>query len=183
MKLLGILSPILFIYNFSFSQSISPNPIPDWIQSKWAVLTQNEGIWIADNKKYKNVDEPFDEYGVQWEYGAGENHLKGRLFCIRDGKEIITVWNFTEFWDPRDSIVRVIQIGRNGTVGQGTIVQELNGKEREHQVFTSPDGSSNESGHLSWMEDGLHYTQSFNIREGKWEKSRLYIWRLKKGSD
>lgn len=153
--------------------------IPQWVRNNWAKRTAETGRWITANTEYKSEQEPYDAYGLQWEYGLGKNHLKGRLFCMNDGKEVGTLWTFTEFWDPATEKVRVLQIGSDGTVGQGTIWLEEDGKIKEQQVFTSPNRSSFESGHLTWMENGAQHIQSYTIKDGEWKKRRFYIWKLK----
>ena len=94
-------------------------PIPQWLLDDWAARTAGTGTWITDNSAYKNENEPFDAYGLQWAYGIGKKHLNGRLYCIRDGKDIGAVWQFLEFWDPAAGEARIVQIGSDGTVGQG----------------------------------------------------------------
>lgn len=156
------------------------HPIPQWLLDDWAARTRDGGNWVTDNADFKSENEPFDAYGILWEYGLGEKHLRGRLYGIRDGQEIGTFWQFLEFWDPAAGEARIVQIASDGTVGQGRIWRQDDGSLKEQQTFTSPDGGSFESGHHSWMEDGTHHTQSFRIVEGEWVKNRLYKWALKK---
>ena len=161
----------------------SGKAIPKWLLEDWAERTQNEGIWITDNSKYKSEQEPYDAYGMQWEYGLGEKHLKGQLYCMKDGKDVGTIWQFTEFWDPHTEKVKVVQIGSNGTVGQGKIWLEKDGKKKEQQTFISPGGGSFKTGHLAWSERDELHTQSYNIIKGKWEKRRYYVWKLQSESE
>ena len=153
--------------------------IPNWLLDGWAARTQDTGTWITDNSAYKSDNETFDAYGLQWEYGLGKKHLKGRLYCIRDGQDIGSVWQFLEFWDPAAGEARIIQIGSDGMVGQGRIWRLDDGSIKEQQTFTSPDGGAFDSGHHSWMEDGKYHTQSFSIEDEQWGKQRYYIWELK----
>ncbi|MDJ0645505.1 MAG: hypothetical protein QNJ57_05905 [Flavobacteriaceae bacterium] len=71
--------------------------IPAWVLDNWKKRTQESGIWVANNSGYKSKDEPYDKYGLQWEYGLGQKHLKGRLFVMKDNKEVGSIWQFTEF--------------------------------------------------------------------------------------
>ncbi|MCB9296955.1 MAG: hypothetical protein H6559_28120 [Lewinellaceae bacterium] len=153
-------------------------PIPQWLLDDWAARTAGTGTWITDNSAYKNENEPFDAYGLQWAYGIGKKHLNGRLYCIRDGKDIGAVWQFLEFWDPAAGEARIVQIGSDGTVGQGKAWRLDDGSVKVQQVFTSPGGGAFGSGHHSWMEGGAHHTQSFAIEEGKWVKRRYCVWKL-----
>lgn len=179
---------LLFLFTISFpliilGQEKKPAgpagaPIPQWLLDDWAARTSGTGLWIADNSAYKSDNEPFDAYGLQWEYGLGKKHLKGRLYCIQNGKDIGSVWQFLEFWDPAAGEVRIVQIGSDGTVGQGRIWRLDDGSIKEQQVFTSPAGGSFETGHHIRIENGEKHTQSFTIEDGEWVKRRYYIWKL-----
>ncbi len=155
-------------------------PIPQWLLDDWAARTSGTGLWIADNSAYQSEDEPFGAYGLQWEYGLGKKSLRGRLYCIRDGQDAGSAWQFLEFWDPAAEEARIVQIGGDGTVGQGRIWRLDDGCIKEQQVFASPAGGSFETGHHIRMENGEKHTQSFTIEDGQWVKRRYYIWELKK---
>jgi hypothetical protein len=151
--------------------------IPDWVKEHWEERTKDGGIWIADNSSYRSEAERFDAYGLHWQYGLGDNHLKGRLYCVIEGKDVATVWNFTEFWDPVSGKLKVIQIGSDGTIGKGEIWRSEDGKLKEHQVYTTPGGGQFESGHLTWMDGKSQHTQSYSIQGDEWTKQRFYVWR------
>lgn len=158
-------------------------PMPKWLLEDWENRTKDKGIWIADNAAYKSEQEPFDAYGLKWELGLGGKHLKGRLYCIKAGNDIGTVWQFTEYWNPEKGKVEIMQIGSDGTLGQGEIWLEKSGKQKEQQIFTSPGGSTFEVGHLAWMENDEQHTQSYNIIDGEWQKRRYYIWKRKSSTE
>jgi hypothetical protein len=126
-------------------------------------------------------NEPFEAYGLQWTYGNGNSHIKGRLYMIQDGKDVGDVWQFTEYWDPALGELRVMQIGNDGTLGQGKVWRNEEGIHLEQMTYVVPDGKSFISGHHMWMEDGAHHTQSFDIVNGIWEKQRFYKWHQKSG--
>ena len=151
--------------------------IPQWLIDDWTIRTADEGVWITDNAEYKNNQEPYDGYGQEVEYGLGQKHLKIRLFCIKEGKDIGTVWQITEYWDPEAGEVRILQIGSDGTVGHGKVWKLEDGSSKEQGRFSSPDGSSFDSGHHVWMENGELHTRSFNIVNGEWQSRRYYIWK------
>ena len=153
--------------------------IPKWLLEDWAERANNNGIWITDNTSYKSDNEPYDAYGLKWEYGLGKKHLKGRLYCIKDGKDAGTVWQFTEYWNPSTAEVHIVQIGNDGTVGQGSLWQEKDGSKKEQQTFVSPGGGSFETRHHAWMENGEKHTESYNIVDGEWVKRRFYVWKQK----
>ncbi|MCB0547911.1 MAG: hypothetical protein KDD19_10020 [Phaeodactylibacter sp.] len=183
-RILVLLLPIYFTFALPAQESNPAGPpgapIPQWLLDNWATRTQDRGTWITDNSAYKSDDEPFDAYGLQWEYGLGKKHLKGRLYCIREGKDAGAVWQFLEFWDPAAAEARIVQIGSDGTLGQGRIWRLDDGSVKEQQTFTSPGGGSFESGHHIWMGNGENHTQSFSIKDGEWIRRRYYIWKLTK---
>ena len=161
------------------AQEAGAHPIPSWLLENWAARTQGSGVWITDNSAYQSEQEPFDAYGLHWEYGLGRKSLKGRLFCLKEGQDIGSVWQFLEYWDPEAGQARIVQIGSDGTVGQGVSWEDEDGHIREQQKFVSPEGGAFESGHQAWMADGSQHTQSYNILNGEWVKNRYYVWNLK----
>ena len=151
-------------------------PIPQWLTDDWAARIQGSGTWVTDNAAYQSEQEPFDAYGIEWTYGLGNSYLKGRLYGIKEGMEARTFWEFIEYWDPALGEARVIQIGDDGTVGKGRIWKGSKDRIKERQVFTSPDGTTFEGGHVIWIEDGEQHTQSYSIVDGVWKKHRYYVW-------
>lgn len=164
----------------STSKNLIYAPIPDWVLENWETRTTASGTWITDNENYKSEQEPYDAYAIQWQYGVGKKHIKGRLYFIKDGEDVGTVWQFTEFWDSVDNELRIIQIGSDGTVGKGKIWRTEEGKIKELQNFVAPDGTNYSSGHLSWMENGVNHIESYNINGEEWTKMRYYRWKLQK---
>lgn len=172
-----ILLLIIFMPLFCFAQNTIEKSIPQWVKDNWAAHTNDDGIWITDNSQYKSEQEPFNAYGMEWEWGLGKASLKGRLYCIQDGKDVGTVWQFLNFWDPELQQHRMVQIGSNGTIGQGSIQLQTDGSTKSSEKFVSLAGGSFEVGHHSWFEDGAMHTQSFDIVENEWSKRRFYIWK------
>lgn len=153
--------------------------IPQWLADEWTYQTQGTGVWIADNSPFKNDQEPFDAYGIQWEWGPGKTSVKGRLFCLQNGKDVYSVWQFFQYWDIETQQARIIQVGSHGVVGQGVLTPIDKNSTQSVEKFFTPDGSSFDSGHHTFNKAGEVHTQSFDIAGGKWEKRRLYIWKLK----
>ena len=169
---------LLLIPTFGYATSSTiKQEIPDWVQQIWHQHTQGSGIWITDNSSYRSDQEPYDAYGMQWEWGIGKSSIKGRLYCIRDGMDVGTVWQFLNFWDPESQSEQMIQIGSNGTVGKGNFSLQANGSTKSVEHFITPDGNSFEAGHHSWFEEGQFHTQSYDIRKGQWTKRRKYVWK------
>ncbi|MEQ8424031.1 MAG: hypothetical protein RIA63_04925, partial [Cyclobacteriaceae bacterium] len=96
---------------------------------------------------------------------------------IRDGANVGTVWQFIDFWDPEIKQVRLIQIGSDGTVGQGNVRQDDNGGTKSIQKFVSPDGTSYLTGHQGKHINGEAHMSSFSIENDTWKPQRSYIWK------
>lgn len=177
----NIFSLIFFLCLITLSQltAKAQDAIPHWIVEDWEFRTQGSGTWIADNGKYKSENEPFEAYGIRWEWGLGKKSVKGRLYCIKDGKDVYTAWHFVDYWDPETKELKLLQMGE-GSVGQGKMWLAEDGVTKSLQKFTAMDGTSFESGHKAWIKDGDSYTQSFKINKEEWTPNRLYVWKLKK---
>ena len=177
LSILTLLASLWCTSPTAFAQQTTGHPAPDWLLADWAEKTAGSGIWITDNSEFRSEQEPFDAYGLQWEYGLGDRSLFGRLYCLREGEEVRTAWQFLIYWDPAAAVARVVQIGSDGTVGQGTIYRLDDGRIEERQLFVSPQGGSFESGHRAWTDEGAHHTRSYSIDDGEWTARRYYIWR------
>ena len=117
------------------------------------------------------------------EWGLGEKHIKGKLYCIQEGKNVGTVWEFLSFWDPLKGEVRMFQIGSDGTIGEGTMWRQDDGSTKSNEKFANPSGGSFEAGHHTWMDNGKMHTQSFDIKYGEWTKRRYYVWGQEKENE
>lgn len=151
--------------------------IPDWVIQDWEHRTQAEGIWIADNSKYQSEQEPFEAYGLQWKWGPGKKSLTGRLYCLKDRKDVRTAWIFTEFWDPEAKELKLLQIAPNGAVGQGKVWLDAERITKSVQTFIGPDGSSYVSGHRSERKGNASHVSSFDVQGDQWTPRRSYIWK------
>lgn len=151
---------------------------PAWVLADWKHQAAGSGTWLTDNSAYKSADEPFDQYGLQWSLGSGQTCLRGRLFGKTDGKEVASFWEFFLFWDPEKGQTRIIQIGGDGTVGEGWIWMAPDGIIKSEQRFTRPGGAHWDSGHEETaIGENERITQSFDIIEGLWTARRKYVWK------
>ena len=111
----------LLVFNLFFSLFLTAQneeaTIPTWVMDNWTSHVAGTGKWITSNQTYQNEQEPYDAYGMHWERGLGKKSIKGRLYCINDGKEVGNVWEFLNFWDSDTKQQRMIQIGATGFVG------------------------------------------------------------------
>ena len=166
-----LLAFILLLSTDTFAQ------VPDWVLADWEHRASEGGIWKADNSAYKNEQEPFEAYGLHWEWGLGKRSLQGRLFCIQNGKDVRTVWTFQEYWDAKAQKLVLIQTGADGTVGKGHAWQDEEGGTRSLQNFVSPDGTESQSGHRSRLVDGDMHASSFDVKGDEWTPRRSYVWK------
>ncbi len=152
----------------------------EWFVEHNEFLIQRGGRWITDNSAYMSENEPADAYGLEWKPGLGRKTVTGRLFGLKDGKEIGTFWEFRIVWHPGEGRAYVHQFGSDGTYGVGTVEHVAEGKVRITQDFFNPDGTRFEVGHDSTQGPGewIH-DQSYDIAEdGTWMERRTYDWKL-----
>ena len=152
--------------------------IPDWYLQE---IQSEAGTWIADNRKYKSDQEPFEYYVIEWEYGINKKSLIGKMYGLRNGENSEPFWEFRKYWDGEKKIPIVMQFGGDGTIGIGELKRK-NEKETELlQVFTSPTGSQYRVGHRTLVIDSLsHVGSSFSVNEqNEWVENRSYTWTKK----
>ena len=166
-----VVASLLLFISITFSQN---NILPDWVKAEFDQLTENQGIWRCENDMYKNANEPYDAYALKWQYDFGKVALTGEMVAIKDEKVLGKIWQFYMYWDPKNKLLMRTQFGSDGTTGIGSSLTESN---RFSQHFFPSEGSDYEVGHESNFDDSGHHTTSFNIKNGKWEKSRYYLWK------
>jgi len=152
-------------------------PPPAWVATYLEAMI---GTWIADNRPHRSEDEPFDAYGIEWKWGVGKKSIVGRLFAMRDGKEVGTVWDFREFWHPGDGQLIASQFGSDGTYGVGPHARKADGTMEMLQTFYAPDGGVRRIGHRSELKPGEMVSRSFDVQsDGTWKARRVYSFRRK----
>ena len=145
-------------------------------------IEKEMGTWIADNTQYKSDQEPYDAYGLEWKKGSVGTTLIGRLFGLKDGKEVGTFWEFIRYWDPVKKETIVMQFGADGTMGTGALTHTGENSIELLQVFSQPGGVSYRVGHRTTVgkEDERTGT-SYSINEkNEWQQNRTYTWKRKK---
>ncbi|WP_316929927.1 VOC family protein [Aquimarina macrocephali] len=168
----------ILIFLISSQIVFSQQKIPDWFVKN---MEQSIGSWITDNETYKSKNEPFDQYGMDWEWGIGKQSITGKLYGLINGKKQGTFWEFRQYWDFFKSQGIVAQYGSDGTVGIGPMTQKEGNQTEMIQEFISPNGSKNVHRHLSSLKEGELITTSFDIQSDKtWKKRRSYIWYITK---
>jgi hypothetical protein len=150
-------------------------PIPPEVLANWEQLI---GTWIADNTRFRSEQEPFDAYGIDWNWGQGNRSLTGRLYGLQAGRDIGTFWQFREFWHPGEAQVIAMQFGSGGVYGAGPHRIEPDGTSEMLQTFFDPSaGTVERVGHRSELRAREHVTRSFNVSiDGTWTPRREYTW-------
>ncbi len=161
------------------SNSISPPTVwagaPDWVTEHWEEMV---GTWVTSNAKYRNLDQGLDEYGMQWRWGVGQRSLVGRLYGIREDKEVGDFWEFREYWHPGEQKLIAVQYGVDGTFGTGSHERKPDGSLETLQKFhNGTTGEASSLGHRSLLSGDEQTTDSFDVDEaGKWIPKRSYVW-------
>jgi hypothetical protein len=161
--------------------SVIAESMPKWLQDHFKYLTFGSGRWIADNAKFKSENEPFDEYGTEWTWGVGKKSIRGRLFALKEGKEVAEFWEYRVFWHPAEMRAVFEQFGAGGVFGTGEmrVVQtaECKSENNVELTFYGPDGASWKDLHKLWESPSEHTTISFDLKEGSWQAKRRYVWK------
>lgn len=169
---------VLFLLTpFASAQNAALKP-PQWYLDDIQRLTADGGRWIADNSDYKSESEPFEAYGTEWVSGFDGDTMTGRLFGIKDGKELtFNFWEFRQYWHPGRNEAIVEQFGWGGALGVGVLDEDGAGTVSE-QIFYNPDGSTTRTGHKSAFTDNTTYmTESYDIADDEWKPRRSYKWK------
>ncbi len=157
--------------------TLSQQKTPDWFVKN---MEESIGTWITDNMAYKNEQEPFDQYGMDWQWGIGKQSISGTLYGLINGKKQGTFWEFRQYWDFGKNQGIVVQYGGDGTIGIGPMTMNKDNQSELIQEFVGPNGNNKVHGHRSTLKDGKLTTTSFDVSEdGTWKKRRSYVWTVK----
>ena len=168
---------LLSVNNFAQNKT---EPMPKWLTEHMTYMTEGTGVWIADNSKYESENEPFDEYGTEWKWGIGKKGITGRLFALKDKKEVATFWEFRMFWHPKKRKAVLQQFSGSGIVGIGEMRNVETGgftERMSEMTFYNLDGTSWKDLHKVLEKPNEHETTSFKFDDGSWIKQRNYVWK------
>lgn len=167
-----------FVAAFSSISAQEAN-LPSWVKEEWKIWTHDGGTWTTDNREYKNSQNPYDAYGMEWKWGLGEKTIKGRLYVIKDGRDAGTIWEYRSAWHPIDKTVLLYQFGSDGSLGLGVMDSTGIHESRLTQRFFDPSGQISSLGHDHRIKNDREIEiQSYTISEsGEWKKLRFYVWK------
>lgn len=176
-----ILTGLAFVPNlFAQEKSAENDSPPKWLIEHFTYMTEGKGLWVADNSPFKSENEPFDAYGTEWTWGVGKQSIKGRLFALKDNKEVATFWEFRVFWHPEKRKAFIQQFGAGGAFGVGEM-RVIESKDSSlnvtEQDFYIPGGADFLEMHHLIERKGEHETKSFRLEKGSWKLQRTYIWK------
>jgi hypothetical protein len=179
--LISILIGLVFVPQLIAQEKDAGNDSPPkWLVDHFTYMTEGTGCWIADNSPFKGENEPFDAYGTEWTWGVGKQSLKGRLFALRDNKEVATFWEFRVFWHPgkRKAFIQQFEAGGAFGVGEMRVIESKDSSINvTEQDFYIPDGTDFLEMHHLVERKGEHETKSFRLEKGSWKLQRTYIWK------
>ena len=156
-----------------------PGP-PEWFVNHLKTMTENNGRWIANNAAHRSDNEPFDAYGMSWRWGLGKKSATSRLFVVRGGEDMGTLWEHRTAWHPGKKKAMTYAFGSDGSFGVGTLEPVSDTEIKVEEEFFELDGSSYRVGHrVIDLGGGQVKMQSFGITpDGTWEPRRSYVWKL-----
>ncbi len=164
----------IIILLFSTNLGIVHAQMPEWFKEN---MKQSIGNWVADNTAYQSEAEPFDQYGMEFRWGIGEQSMVGILYGLIDGKKQGVFWEFRQYWDYANNQGIIAQYGANGTFGFGPVKMIDENTNEVIQDFVSPQGEKTIHGHRNTLHQGELITQSYDIsQEGEWKDRRSYTW-------
>ncbi|WP_109300288.1 hypothetical protein [Aquimarina sp. AU474] len=161
------------IFLFTIISFAQPK-VPDWFIKN---MEQSIGTWVTSNDMYKNKNEPFDAYEMQWEWGVGKQSITGKLYGLIANKRQGFFWEFRQYWDVKKHQGTIVQYGGDGSIGIGPLVMKKDQFFELIQEFVSPKGEKTTHGHRSSFKKGKLTTTSYGIStNGKWTENRTYEW-------
>lgn len=154
----------------------SPNP-PDWWGEHVRFMSADGGTWVTPNAKAEKPDDP-DAYAMTWTAASAGRLLNGRLYGLKDGREVAEYWTFKEFYHPGEGRVVVQQWSSWGVYGEGETTCPAPNRGQLDQTFWLADGRHWREGHRT-LENGDEYvTEVYDIdADGKWSLRDSNTWK------
>ena len=150
---------------------------PAWFRRHLENLTSGSGRWTADNSAFRSQGEPWDAYGLEWTWGLGRQSVKGRLYAIKDGKEVGSFFEYRLLWHPGERKAMLFQYGSDGTYGLGVIEPDGANGTAVEQTFYQPDGGTTRVKHTDRHIGEVRVVRSFDWVNGAWHPRRVYHWK------
>jgi len=149
---------------------------PEWFRELITALVADGDEWVADNTAYRSDQEPVDVYVLTWTWGPGRHSISGRLHAIVGGDRRPPLWEFRQFWHPIRREGRLVQYGTDGTVGDGALARDVDGRVVVEQDFWGPDGQSWRQRHEERATPRSRESRDARWVNGAWRDGRRYVW-------
>lgn len=170
---LFILNILFIISGFSIDAQVEYN-----YSNALTYFESQVGTWKADNSAYKNENEPMTAYGIEWRFDELKNSIYGKLYGLIDSNNVGVFWEFHQYWNSNISRIEFIQIGGDGTIGSGSLIQSNSSEYELIQLFTNTKNETRYEKH-SYLRPNANteITSSFEKDiNGNWIKKRTYTW-------
>jgi hypothetical protein len=150
---------------------------PEWFVEEIEYLTRDGGRWIADNRAYEGEEEPYPEYGIEWETGLSGLTASGRLFGIdTEGRER-DFWELHLYWDPLQGRAVAMQVHADGSFGLGELTFRGPSERELVQELWAPGGQTSRLRHVEHLSEHERRAETFLEAEGEWRPRRSYVWK------
>ena len=140
------------------------------------------GEWRTPNPNHDGTASSPSAFVLRYRWGPHRQHMIGELlgaFEDANGERETLYWSLYAIHNPVTDDVLVSQIGANGALASGRIVEAADGKHVIEQILFGPDGSMRAVRHEeTFAADGKSYTSDVFERDenGAWEEVRNWVW-------
>lgn len=151
---------------------------PGWWAGHVDYISREGGTWVTPNPAAAGDPAAPDSFGMTWTATNDGYGLSGRLYGLKDGREVAEFWTFREFYHPGDGRIIFEQWGGPGAYGLGETVMTGPGAFRIDQTFWLADGRNWRERHEAAEGPGGYETRVFDIgAKGELTVQGLSLWR------
>ena len=182
MARLVIAAALVAIGALACASGSAPAPESSGPPDRWAdhvrFMSGDGGMWVTANPKATDEPDSPDAFGMTWVAASEGRLLVGRLFGLKNGREVAEYWTFREYWHPGERRVVVQQWSSWGAYGEGETTSLGSDRWQLDQTFWLADGRGWREGHRT-VENGDEYvTDVFDIDAiGNWSPRDGNVWR------
>lgn len=150
---------------------------PDWWADHVRFISGDGGTWVTPNSKATDDPDAPDAFAMTWVAASEGRLLIGRLFGLKNGREVAEYWTFREFWHPGEGRVVAQQWSSWGAYGEGEATSPEPNRGQLDQTFWLADGRSWREGHRTLASGDEYVTDVFDIdAKGNWSPRDRNVW-------